>query len=370
MSSNWCAVVLVVAFVASAAEPPAEAMTWQEANKRSAELVQKRRNPAEAADLAARAFDLYGQQIESYSARSHAQLLLNAVAARRAADGQDAARDQLERGIAVITQRTGPSDPVLVGVWREGASLFAASSRENTRYNEKALAVAEKAWGQDDPRTISVFMSAVHDQRRARGYAWTHAKFKMARERAVKGGEDSALVAEIDLLLAKIEMESGKKDLAVEKYKALIARLEPRTDDQQEETLLKAYALLEYLHGERNELVSAQEIRDRRVARQHRPDAPSIGNALDPNALVPAARVAPEYPRQALKRRQEGTVDVELRVNPDGTVADAKILRSDPPGVFDDAALRAIRKWKFKPKMVDDKAVEATGTQRMEFRLR
>ncbi len=52
-----------------------------------------------------------------------------------------------------------------------------------------------------------------------------------------------------------------------------------------------------------------------------------------------------------------------------GTVDDARILRSDPPYVFDRAALQAIRKWRYNPKVEDGKAVERPHKVKFTFDL-
>src|SRR5687768_6427883 len=83
----------------AAADPAAQDMTWQEANKRSAALIRERGPSSEAADLARQAFDLYPQQTKAYSAQNHAQLLLNLADARRKAQGQDAALQEIDRGV-------------------------------------------------------------------------------------------------------------------------------------------------------------------------------------------------------------------------------------------------------------------------------
>jgi TonB family protein len=370
--NKWGALALAVAFAASAVEPPAESMTWQEANKRSAALVKDHRTIEQGADLARLAFDLYPQQTKSYLAANHAQLLLNVVDARWKATGSEAARGELERGIASVMQKAESNDPVFVDLWRQGAAISAEGSRENDRYNDKALAAAEQAWGTDDPRTIKLLLNVLHDRRKQHGFDWARSRFVSARERALKNGEENALVAEIDFVLAKLDFEVGKKDTAIEKLQALVARLEPRTDLEQETTLQMAYSLLELVLEDRGKLVSAAEIRKRREERAERPRPVdlSASAALPPDELYPTARVPPQYPERAARRRVEGVVELQVRVNPDGTVADATVIRSEPPGLFDEASLRAIRKWKFKPKIVDGKAVEATGVQRITFELR
>lgn len=85
--------------------------------------------------------------------------------------------------------------------------------------------------------------------------------------------------------------------------------------------------------------------------------------------LIPLVRIAPRYPRNAARDRIEGFVDFEVVVNPDGTVRAARPVKSQPRGVFESAGMQAIMKWKFKPKIVDGKAVEQKAIQRIEFNM-
>jgi len=73
--------------------------------------------------------------------------------------------------------------------------------------------------------------------------------------------------------------------------------------------------------------------------------------------------VSPEYPRQALAKELTGDVRVRYTVGIDGRVKDAAVTASNPAGVFDEVALAAVRRWRFKPYEVDGQPVEAiTGT--------
>ena len=65
----------------------------------------------------------------------------------------------------------------------------------------------------------------------------------------------------------------------------------------------------------------------------------------------------------------EGWVEVEFTVTALGTVTNAKIINSKPRRVFDAATLRALRKSKFKPLMVDGKARAQKAVQIIEFKL-
>ena len=85
--------------------------------------------------------------------------------------------------------------------------------------------------------------------------------------------------------------------------------------------------------------------------------------------VKPIVRVVPIYPTEMLKKKQEGWVRVKFDINKKGWVEDPIVVDSHPRKVFDREAIRAILKFKFKPKMIDGKPVKATATQLIEFNL-
>lgn len=87
------------------------------------------------------------------------------------------------------------------------------------------------------------------------------------------------------------------------------------------------------------------------------------------NELIPVVQVAPRMPRRALRDGITGYVKVRITVNPDGTVKDVSIEEANPRGVFERAAIAAIYKWKFKPKVVDGQPVQQDGIQNIDFGL-
>lgn len=60
-------------------------------------------------------------------------------------------------------------------------------------------------------------------------------------------------------------------------------------------------------------------------------------------------RVQPEYPLSAELMGVTGRVVVRIRVSETGAVTAVEVTESEPPGVFDDATVRAIRRWTFTP---------------------
>lgn len=83
----------------------------------------------------------------------------------------------------------------------------------------------------------------------------------------------------------------------------------------------------------------------------------------------PIRQLPPEYPRTARARNVQGGVTLALLVDEAGRVADAQILQSDPPGVFDQAALAAVRTWQFEPAVYQGQPVRLRMQLVMPLRL-
>jgi TonB family protein len=80
-------------------------------------------------------------------------------------------------------------------------------------------------------------------------------------------------------------------------------------------------------------------------------------------------RVAPVYPARALSRGLEGYVDLSFTVTATGAVADPIVVFSTS-SLFERAAIRAVLKFKYKPRMVDGQAVDVTGVEtRITFKI-
>jgi periplasmic protein TonB len=85
---------------------------------------------------------------------------------------------------------------------------------------------------------------------------------------------------------------------------------------------------------------------------------------------LPIVKVAAVYPRRAQSRGIEGFVIVEFVVTKTGAVNQAIVVKAEPEGVFDRAALDAVAKFKYKPRVVDGVAMEVAGVQnRITFEI-
>jgi protein TonB len=79
--------------------------------------------------------------------------------------------------------------------------------------------------------------------------------------------------------------------------------------------------------------------------------------------VIPLVRIAPDYPPRALSRGLEGWVQVQFTITPTGTVKDAIVVNAEPKNIFDDAALKAIARWRYNPRVEGGVAVERVGVQ-------
>jgi len=95
-----------------------------------------------------------------------------------------------------------------------------------------------------------------------------------------------------------------------------------------------------------------------------------IAIAASDTDVVPIVRVNPQYPLRASERGIEGWVEVEFTISKLGTVKDPRVINSHPSSIFDRATLKAIRKWKYNPKIEDGEPVERPGIKvRLKFEL-
>jgi protein TonB len=98
-----------------------------------------------------------------------------------------------------------------------------------------------------------------------------------------------------------------------------------------------------------------------------------VGTDLQGNSdgdAIAKVQITPAYPRDAATKGIEGYVTLQFDVTAVGTTENISVVEAKPRGVFEKAAKRALKKWRYKPKMDGGKAV-AQPNQKMtlEFNL-
>jgi len=78
----------------------------------------------------------------------------------------------------------------------------------------------------------------------------------------------------------------------------------------------------------------------------------------------------PAYPESARRRGIEGVATLRFQVHTDGTVAEMSVVRSAGHPDLDEAAMEAVRKWRFEPARRGKEAVAVWVTLPVRFELR
>ena len=87
------------------------------------------------------------------------------------------------------------------------------------------------------------------------------------------------------------------------------------------------------------------------------------------SALMLTRSVKPNYPQAALERGTEGWVDLVFTVRTDGTISDVSVTGAEPAGIFEQAAMAAVRRWRYEPVRKDGRAVEQRARLRLRFSI-
>ena len=105
---------------------------------------------------------------------------------------------------------------------------------------------------------------------------------------------------------------------------------------------------------------------------QHDLDA-AAATIAQASAVIPATQltlqksVAPVYPARALAGKIQGWVELAFEVNEKGIVKDVAVKAASNPGVFEEAASKAVSQWRYQPVVRDGKPVSIHSVVRIRF---
>ena len=112
------------------------------------------------------------------------------------------------------------------------------------------------------------------------------------------------------------------------------------------------------------EVSSAQHDLDAALAKQN-----FMTNLVPANQLTLLKSVQPVYPSKAEAKKMQGWVDVEFTVLETGKVKDVAVRAASIPGVFEDAAVKAVSQWRYQPILRDARPVPVRTQIRVRFTL-
>lgn len=78
-------------------------------------------------------------------------------------------------------------------------------------------------------------------------------------------------------------------------------------------------------------------------------------------------KVNPKYPAEAREKHIQGDVILQATINKQGDVAQLKLVKGDP--ILADAAMDAVKQWKYKPYLLNGEPVEVETTVKIIFHM-
>ena len=78
-------------------------------------------------------------------------------------------------------------------------------------------------------------------------------------------------------------------------------------------------------------------------------------------------RVDPVYPELAKRARVDQIVMLEVSVDEEGNVANVRVIRGHP--LLDQAAIDAVKQWKYSPTLLNGEPVPVIATVTVIFKL-
>jgi TonB family protein len=188
------------------------------------------------------------------------------------------------------------------------------------------------------------------------------ARESLAAGRLVSPADDNALawLAEAESTMAGAPgLDEFRQSLVGALSVAVRDRIDAGELDAAEQLLLE----LEGVEGAAAATATLQEEVDRAFIRRE------SARVVPGSEMMATDITPPVYPRVAIRRGQEGWVDVEFTVLADGSTADAEVTAASPERVFERASLRAVEQWRFRPRIYRDRPIDQRVSTRINFEL-
>jgi len=99
---------------------------------------------------------------------------------------------------------------------------------------------------------------------------------------------------------------------------------------------------------------------------KHPPELVHVSGGVQAAKLI--YKVQPIYPELAIRSRVSAVVVLEVKVDEEGNVSEVIVLKGHP--LFDEAAVKAVRQWKYSPTLLNGEPVPVMASVTVIFKLR
>jgi TonB family protein len=121
------------------------------------------------------------------------------------------------------------------------------------------------------------------------------------------------------------------------------------------------------------DIVAVQQIQNAPKTGSSAAARSAAASGVNPASLAATLKrtryVPPEFPSKALSQRVSGAVTVEYTVDASGDPRDVRVIEATPPGVFDKAAVTAVKRWHYDPVIANGAPVEVPVRTSIRFEL-
>lgn len=115
---------------------------------------------------------------------------------------------------------------------------------------------------------------------------------------------------------------------------------------------------------------AAEAERERAAATERRRESsPKAPKPVADRDATPVARVQPAYPAEAARVKAEGSVTVKVEVDANGIPTSVTLAKRSGERALDEAALEAVRQWRFQPAIRNGKPVASTVEVPVDFTM-
>lgn len=295
---------------------------------------------------------------------------LLSLAAQRMADGHLLEASDSARSYLLETLRVDPQNSAALDLKRALATKLLEDARSaiDRRDFAHALVVIEGATGVAAPANIESVQNLLSVARKqvdvdARAQLLKNANERLLQDRLIEPANDNAKYFFLTLkqldpnnpALAAMLQDLGGRLTAKARRALILGQLDAAKSWLDEATSVGFASA---------EMISAQRDLDAAFAKRN------FMTTLIPQADLQVVKsVQPVYPAKAEKNKTEGWVDVQFTVAETGKVSDISVMATSFPGVFEDAAVKAVAQWRYKPVVRDGKAAPVRTQLRIRFAL-
>ena len=148
--------------------------------------------------------------------------------------------------------------------------------------------------------------------------------------------------------LAKLEEDRKKQQEELQKKAATdLAAAQQKQAEAQRQADAQRAADEKKRQDEAQAAAEKERLNRERLAREQAAASSTSSASSSDLRLISAS--APKYPPDAYRDHQAGEVEVEFTVGTDGTVTSARVVRGNPPRIFDREAVAAVKRWRYQP---------------------